>query len=54
MCNDIQQQPGSKSSESALLVASLNLSYSLLIANNTMEQALQEQNELIAKLKHVL
>jgi cell division protein ZapA len=50
MCNDIKQQPGSKSSERALLVASLNLSYSLLMANNKVEDYQQGHNALLAKL----
>ena len=54
MCDDIKQQPGSRSSESALLVASLNLSYSLLMANNKLKRHQQGQDALIATLKSAL
>ena len=50
MCHDIKQQPGSRSNEHALLVASLNLSYSLLMANNKVDHYQQGHNALIAKL----
>ena len=51
MCDDIQQQPGSSSNERALLVASLNLSYSLLMANNKIEGYQQGHKTLLASLK---
>lgn len=54
MCDDIKQQKGNVSSERALLVAAINLSYSLLMANNTMENHLNEQNALISTLKQAL
>jgi cell division protein ZapA (FtsZ GTPase activity inhibitor) len=54
MCNDIKQQPGSKSSESALLVASLNLSYSLLMADNKIERYQQGHNALLATLENAI
>ena len=50
MCNDIKQQPGSRSSESALLMASVNLSYSLLMADNKIERYQQGNNALLATL----
>lgn len=54
MCNDIQLQPGSKSSESALLVASLNLSYSLLMADNKIERYQQGHNALLTTLENAI
>jgi cell division protein ZapA (FtsZ GTPase activity inhibitor) len=54
MCDDIKQQRGNASSERALLVASINLSYSLLIANNKIEQNQQRQEVLISTLKNAL
>jgi len=54
MCNDIKQQPGSKSSESALLIASVNLSYSLLMANNKIERYQQGHNALLSTLEQAI
>ena len=54
MCNDIKQQPGSRSSESALLMASVNLSYSLLMADNKIERYQQGHNALLATLKNAI
>jgi cell division protein ZapA len=54
MCDDIKQQRGNASSERALLVASINLSYSLLIANNKIEQNQHRQEVLISTLKNAL
>jgi cell division protein ZapA len=51
MCNDIRQQPGSRSSERALLVASINLSYALLMANNKIERYQQGHNALLTRLE---
>jgi len=50
MCNDIKQQASSRSNEHALLVASLNLSYSLLMANNKVDRYQQEHEALVTKL----
>lgn len=54
MCNDIKQQSESGNNERALLVAAVNLSYSLLIANNKIEDYQQGQSDLLAKLKCAL
>jgi len=54
MCNDIKQQAGSGNNERALLVASINLSYSLLMANNNIESSHQRQNTLITALTAAL
>jgi cell division protein ZapA (FtsZ GTPase activity inhibitor) len=54
MCNDIKQQAGSRSNEHALLVASLNLSYSLLMANNKVDLYQQGHNVLLAKLVNAI
>ncbi|MBL4823352.1 MAG: cell division protein ZapA [Colwellia sp.] len=54
MCDDIKQQKGMASSERALLVASVNLSYSLLIANNEIKRYQQGQDALISTLKKAL
>jgi len=53
MCDDIKQK-GMASSERALLVASINLSYSLLMANNKIKRYQHGQDALIAKLKNAL
>jgi len=53
MCNDIKQS-GSGSNERALLVASLNLSYSLLMANNKIEHYQQKHSDLLASLKNAV
>jgi len=54
MCDDIKKQKGMASSERALLVASINLSYSLLMANNKLKRHQQGQDALIATLKSAL
>ena len=54
MCADINQKTGSANSERALLVASINLSYSLLMANNKIEHFQNGQNVLISTLKSAL
>ncbi|MBA6291365.1 cell division protein ZapA [Colwellia sp. MB3u-70] len=54
MCDDIKKQKGTASSERALLVASVNLSYSLLMANNKIKLSQHEQETLILKLKSAL
>ena len=54
MCDDIKKQKGTASSERALLVASVNLSYSLLMANNKIKLSEHEQEALILKLKSAL
>lgn len=54
MCNDIKQNMGVASSERALLIASINLSYSLLIANNKINGYQHGQNVLISTLKSAL
>jgi cell division protein ZapA (FtsZ GTPase activity inhibitor) len=54
MCDDIKQQKGMASSERALLVASINLSYSLLMANNEIKRNQHGQNALISTLKGAL
>ena len=54
MCNDIRQQPGSRNSERALLVASLNLSYSLLMANNKIDRYQQGHDALLTTLENAI
>jgi cell division protein ZapA len=54
MCDDIKKQKGMASSERALLVASINLSYSLLMANKELKRHQQGQDALIATLKSAL
>ena len=54
MCDDIKKQKGMASSERALLVASINLSYSLLMANKELKRHQQGQDDLIATLKNAL
>jgi len=54
MCEEIKQQAGVGNNERALLVASLNLSYSLLMAKNKVEHYQQAQNMMITKLKSAL
>lgn len=51
MCNDIKQQPGTGNNERALLVASMNLSYALLMANNKIEHYQQGHSALLTTLK---
>jgi len=54
MCADIKKKAGSCNSERALLVASINLSYALLMANNKIEHFQHGQNALISTLKSAL
>ncbi|HCM47017.1 MAG TPA: cell division protein ZapA [Colwellia sp.] len=54
MCADIKKQKGTANSERALLVASINLSYSLLMANNKLKYFQHGQNALISTLKSAL
>ena len=54
MCDDIKQQKGMASNERALLVASINLSYSLLMANNEIKRYQHGQDVLISTLKNAL
>ncbi len=54
MCEDIKKNTAAVSSERALLVASINLSYSLLMANEKIAGDHHRQNALIAKLKRAL
>jgi len=54
MCDDIKQQKGMTSSERVLLVASINLSHSLLMANNEIKRYQQGQDTLITILKSAL
>jgi cell division protein ZapA len=53
MCDDIKQK-GVANSERALLVASINLSYSLLMANNKISHYQHGQDALISTLKSAL
>jgi cell division protein ZapA (FtsZ GTPase activity inhibitor) len=54
ICADIKLQAGSGNRERALLVASINLSYSLLMANNKIEHYQHGQDALISTLKSAL
>ncbi len=54
MCDDIKKQKGAVNSERALLVASINLSYSLLMANNKIKHSQHSQDALISTLKSAL
>ena len=54
ICDDIKQQKGMATNERTLLVASINLSYSLLMANNKIECFQQKQASLISSLKSAL
>jgi len=54
MCNDIKQKTGNGNSERALLVASINLSYSLLLANNQVDHYQQSHDVLVNTLKEAL
>ncbi|MBL4900553.1 MAG: cell division protein ZapA [Colwellia sp.] len=54
LCDDIKQQKGMASNERALLVASVNLSHSLLKANNEIKRYLHGQDALISTLKGAL
>jgi len=54
MCEDIKQKKGGASSERTLLLASINLSYLLLLANNKVERYQNAQEDLIAKLQNTL
>ncbi len=54
MCEDIKKKHGMANNERALLVASINLSYSLLIANDKLERYQHGQDALISTLKSAL
>jgi len=54
MCDDIKKKSGSVNSERALLVAAINLSYSLLMANNEINSYQLGQDALISTLKSAL
>ena len=54
MCEDIKRHKGTVSNERALLVASINLSYSLLMANNQIAGYQCGQDALISSLKNAL
>ncbi|ALO34858.1 hypothetical protein CMT41_09120 [Colwellia sp. MT41] len=54
MCIDIKQQTGIGSRERVLLVAAMNLSHSLLMANNKIERYQLAQDALISTLKSAL
>ena len=54
MCDDIKHQTGAGNSERTLLVASINLSYSLLMANNKIEGFQQGHHALLTTLKSAL
>lgn len=54
MCEDIKKNTRNASNERALLVASINLSYSLLMANNKIDCYQHGQDALISTLKNAL
>ena len=54
MCDDIKSSTGVGNSERALLIASINLSYSLLMANNEIDRYQHGQDALISTLKSAL
>lgn len=54
MCADIKKKNGMANNERALLVASINLSYSLLMANNKLKRSQHGQDALISTLKSAL
>jgi cell division protein ZapA (FtsZ GTPase activity inhibitor) len=54
MCDDIKKNSGVANSERALLIASINLSYSLLMANNKIDRNQHRQAVLISTLKNAL
>jgi len=54
MCADIKKKNSTVNSERALLVASINLSYSLLMANNKLKRTQHGQDALISTLKSAL
>ncbi|WP_019028110.1 cell division protein ZapA [Colwellia piezophila] len=54
MCEKIKHSAGNANSERALLVASINLSYSLLMANNKIDRYHLGQDALISTLKSAL
>lgn len=53
LCREIKQK-NTMTSEQTLLVAAMNLSYSLMKANTTLEENVNKQSALIAKLKSAL
>ncbi|MCP4991659.1 MAG: cell division protein ZapA [Colwellia sp.] len=54
MCDDIKLKSGSVNNERALLVAAINISYSLLMANNKIDSYQLGQDALISTLKSAL
>ncbi|KGJ93836.1 cell division protein ZapA [Colwellia psychrerythraea] len=54
MCDDIKQQSAIGNSERALLVAAINLSYSLLMANKKIDRNQLGQDALISTLQSAL
>jgi cell division protein ZapA (FtsZ GTPase activity inhibitor) len=54
MCDEIKKNTGEVNNERALLVASINLSYSLLVANNKIDRYQQGHDALISTLKSAL
>lgn len=54
MCEEIKKNSGVGNNERALLVASINLSYSLLMANNKIDDYQLGQDALISTLKSAL
>lgn len=54
ICDDIKQQKGMAANERTLLVASINLSYSLLVANNKVNRYQHGEAALISTLKNSL
>ena len=54
ICDDIKHQKGMATTERMLLVASINLSYSLLVANNQIKRNQHGQSALIKTLKNSL
>jgi cell division protein ZapA (FtsZ GTPase activity inhibitor) len=54
MCDDIKLKSVNVNNERALLVAAINLSYSLLIANNKIDSYHLGQDALISTLKSAL
>jgi cell division protein ZapA (FtsZ GTPase activity inhibitor) len=54
MCNDIKQKNGTGNCERVLLVASINLSYLLLMANNRIDSYQQGHHALLTTLESAI
>lgn len=54
MCLELKQKKSTMNNEQTLLVAAMNLSYSLLTTNAALEENINQQKALIAKLQCVL